>query len=602
MSPILLESRPEREELPSPAPADPALSDQPERFPAWLPLLPTLVGLALWWHGIHQVDPSRMNELGLISVLPLTVLLAPALITVGFFLSLAQRRLRAPLLVLHVVALVFTLYGTAGLIEPVPDYKILYRHAGIIDHIVRHGSVDGRIDAYFNWPGFFTFAGFVLEIAGIRSALSLGRLAPVFFELLYLAPLMLLLRPATAQRRLRWLAIWFFYVLNWIGQDYFAPQALAYFTYLTLLAVLVNWFCVPSFRARWANRLRPDVGNRQRRGLMAIVVVVFVALIPSHQLTPFAILAAVALLVVFRQCRSRGLMVLMGVALVGWIAVMTTAYLAGHMNVLTGHIGKVDQTAATNVSERFQGPLLHRRVVEARVLTSGALWVTAAAGYLLRRRRGHRDHVFALLAVAAFPLIAIQPYGGEIVQRAYFFSLPFMAFFLASLFPLKRRGGNFVHGRSMTAAAVVCSLLAVGLFITRSGNQQVFHFTSDEVAAVDALYRLAPPGSLLLGGSDNLPWKATHYADYRYDWVRRPAGPATPSTVADDALRRLRAKSSAPGAFFIITRSQAVDVNTFGALPPGSLSVVESRIKADPTARLVFSNPDARIYDLTPTP
>jgi hypothetical protein len=601
MSPTVLERRPERGLPPAPL-ADPGpTSAERERFPVWLPLLPTVVGLAMWWHGIHQVDPSRMNDLGLISVLPLAALAAPVLITAGFFLALGQRRLRAPLLALQVVALVVVLYGTAGLIEPVPDYKILYRHAGIIDYIVRHGSVDGRIDAYFNWPGFFAFAGFLLEVAGIKSALTLGRLAPVFFNLLYLAPLMMLMRRATPQRRLRWLAIWCFYVLNWIGQDYFAPQALAYFTYLTLLAVLTGWFCAPSFQDRWASALGSPAGVGQHRKLMAAVVVIFVALIPSHQLTPFAVLAAVGLLVVFRQCRSRGLMILMGVAVVAWIAVMTTAYLAGHMDVLTGHIGKIDQTAATNVSERFQGPRLHQRVVEARVLTSGALWAAAALGFLVRRRRGHRDHVFALLAVAAFPLIAVQPYGGEIVQRAYFFSLPFMAFFFASLFSLKRPGGVRAHGPGRVAAFLVCSMLAVGLFVTRSGNQQVFHFTPDEVAAVEAMYRIAPPGSLLYGGSDNLPWKATHYADYEYDWVRRPDGLVTKAAVADLALQRLRG-AAGKGAFFIMTRSQHVDVDTFGSLPWGSLDQVEARIKADPAARLVFSNADARIYDLSAVP
>jgi hypothetical protein len=582
---------------PRPTPCDPGGRD---RVPVLLPLVPTLAGLGLWWHGVHQVDPSRMSHLGLVSVLPVSVLVAPVLVTLGFFLALGQRQLRPPLVAFHVVALVVVLYGTAALVEPVPDYKILYRHAGIIDYIARHGSVDGRIDAYFNWPGFFAFAAFVLEVAGIKTALTLGRLAPFFFELLYLGPLAMLMAVATPQRRLRWLAIWFFYLANWIGQDYLAPQALAYFTYLAILAVVVRWFCLSQFRRKWAPRLRPRDGSGRRPALLAVVIACFVALVPSHQLTPFAVLAAIAFLVVFRQCRSRSLIVLMGVALGAWIAVMTTAYLAGHSDVLTGHIGNLGQTVATNVSERLQGAPRHRLVVTTRLAVSAVIWAAAALGFVLRRRRGHRDHVFALLAMATFPLIALQPYGGEIVQRVYLFSLPFMIFFAVSLFPLKRPGGVLTHWPGLTAGGVVAAVMAVTLFVTRYGNQQVSHFTADEVATVEAMYRLAPPGAFLLGGSDNVPWRATHYADYTYDWVRRPArGPVTADVVARNVVQVLEQHRGGKGAFLILTRSQRVDVETFGALPPGALDRVEAQVRSHAGVRLVYSNADARIYALT---
>lgn len=584
---------------PWPRPALDGLGDAPRgfRLRSLLPLVPTLVGLALWWIGIHDVDGSRMSDFGLISVLPVTVLAAPVLVTLGFCLSLGQRTLRVPLVLAHVVALIFILYGSVPLMEPVPHYKILYRHAGIIDYISHHGSVDGTIDAYFNWPGFFAFVSFLLHVAGLDSALSLGPWAPVFFNLLYLGPLLMLLG-TTPRRRLVWLAIWFFYLSNWIGQDYLAPQALAYFSYLVVLAVVVRWFASRPVGSRMvATRFFPRSAEGRKTALMFVVVLVFIGIVPSHQLTPFAILAGVLALAVFRQCRARGLIVLMGVTVVGWIAFMTTAYLAGHMDVLTGNIGKVNQNAAANVVERLKGSPDHQVIVWWRMIATGVLWAAAALGWFLRLRRGHRDHAFVLLALATFPLIGLQPYGGEIVLRVFLFSLPFMAFFAASLF--NPRGGVGEHWRALLAIGVVCLVLTTSFFFTRYGNLRVDFFTKDEAAAVDALYRLAPPGAFFLGGSDDLPWKAVHYDAYTYEWVRRPRlGPVTAETVALESLDLLR-EHREKGAFFIVTRSQHIDVDTFGSLPPGSLDRVEELVRSAPGARLVYDNPDARIYSLT---
>jgi hypothetical protein len=289
----------------------------------------------------------------------------------------------------------------------------------------------------------------------------------------------------------------------------------------------------------------------------------------------------------------------MGVTVVGWIAFMTTAYLAGHMHVLTDNIGKVNENAAANVANRLKGSPQHQVIVWTRIIAGGVLWSAAALGWLLRLRRGHRDHAFALLAVATFPLIAVQPYGGEIVLRVFLFSLPFMAFFAASLF--NPRGGVAENWRALAAIGVACLVLTASFFFTRYGNLRVDYFTADEARAVEALYQLAPPGAFFMGGSDDLPWKAVHYDAYTYEWVRKPkTGPVTPETVAADSLGRLR-EHAGKGAFLIVTRSQHIDVNTFSSLPPGSLDQVEDTVRNSGEARLVYANADARIYSMTPT-
>ena len=47
-------------------------------------------------------------------------------------------------------------------------------------------------------------------------------------------------RGLTRNKRLIWLALWFFFIINWVGQDYFSPQAMAYVLYLACIGLLIR--------------------------------------------------------------------------------------------------------------------------------------------------------------------------------------------------------------------------------------------------------------------------------------------------------------------------------------------------------------------------
>jgi hypothetical protein len=582
------------------APTAPVEATRADRLRPAFPLLLTLAGLLCWWFGVQAVHPDHMSDLGLVSVSNVGVLLAPALITAGFLWSLARKELSVPVVLLHVMALIVVLYGTAPMVEPVPGFRILYRHAGIVDYISRHGSVDPGIDAYFSWPGFFSLMAFVDHVAGIKSAVSLGPWAPAFFNLLYLGPLLLLYKTNTVKPRLMWLAVWFFYLANWIGQDYLSPQALASFSYLVVLAVILRWFGSDSSEA--LRRMVKDEASKPRGKVMGgVIVAVFASVVASHQLTPFAILAGIGALAIFRRIRvPKTLLIVMGLGVVAWLGFMTTSYLSGHSEVLTGSIGKVNQSAAKNVTARLNGSDDHLFIVNLRMLMTGALWLTAAAGWFVRRRRGHKDGVFALLAVATIPLVIVQPYGGEMLLRVYLFALPFTAFFAASIVA-PRRPGAAVPWTRILPAALACTMLIGAFYYTRWGNESVDTFHHDDVAAVTALYRLAPQGSYLLGASDNLPWKATNYETYHYETVAAATESTDPNAVGYNTLSRLR-DHRAEGAYFIVSDSQRRHVETFGLLPAGALDRVEDVLTGSGDTTLVYSNAHAHIYALNGGP
>jgi len=583
------------------------------------PALLSLAAVALWAVGVGRVNLRGVNDLGLASVLPPAVLAAPVIATAGFVWTLSQKPLRRAMRLVHLVGRVVMLYGMNAMVEPVPGPNVVWRHAGIADHIARTGAIDPTIDAYFNWPGFFTLTAFLSGAAGLGSIASLAAWAPVFFNLLYLGPLLLLLRRATSDWRLVWLAVWLFYVTNWIHQDYLAPQALSYFLYLLILGILVGWFGTVQLDVRLAparvllrrprsparpravqflllNALRPREGRFQRAGLMVIVIVLFAAAVPSHQLTPFAILAGVSALVVFGRCSARGLPWLMAVMLVAWITFMSAGYLAGNLSELGGNVGQVDTIAAANVGDRLRGSAGHQFVVQIRLAVTALLWGLAVLGWLRRRRHGQDDMTVTLLAVAPFPFLALQPYGGELLLRVYFFALPFIAFLAAGLFlPVKEAAASWRAAGAIGLAVVV---LLGGFLFARYGNERIEHFTTEELAAVRHLYEVAPRGSLPLAATPDLPWKFQDYVSYDYRTVGSLKGGGNGELVKPvlSIMRQHRRQ----GAYFIITRSTRADAEARGILPPGSLDRLEQALRRAPGMQLIYANQDARIYALRP--
>ena len=130
------------------------------------------VALALWSLSLHSVDIRQMNDLGLVSVLPASIVIALFLLNVSFCVTMGQERVRVPVAFLHLALLIFMLYSVTTLVEEAVRFATVYTHAGYTEYIMRTGSVDPSLDAYFSWPGFFVLSAFVTQAAGYHSILA----------------------------------------------------------------------------------------------------------------------------------------------------------------------------------------------------------------------------------------------------------------------------------------------------------------------------------------------------------------------------------------------------------------------------------------------
>lgn len=559
------------------------------------PLALSCLALALWAVSLPGVNVRRMTDLGLISVLSPGIFVALVLLTVSFAIALHHQRLRPALLGLQLGVLILMLYGITALVEEAPRFAIAYKHAGFAEYIMRTGHLDTNIDAYFSWPGSLVLLAFVTQIAGLSSALDLAAWASVFFNVLWAGPLYMIMTAATDNKRLAWLGLWFFFLTNWIGQDYLSPQALTYFFYLLIVAVLLTWF-----QSRPAVRPPGSLVGWQRAALIASVLVIFAAVVSGHPLTPFFTIAAVGVLVVVRRIRPRALPVVMVAMTAAWILVVARPFVTSHLSLVTGSVGQVDSIVSSNLTLRVRGSPEHVVVIAMRIAMTFALWGTAALGAIHRFRAGHRDLTFGILALAPLALIPLQAYGGEMILRAYLFSLPAIAFFAASCFFGSTRRAVDWRSAGLVAGA---SLLLLGAFlVTRYGNERIDYITNAELAGVRQLYQIAPPGSILVSVG-YVPWKLQQVEAYHYRVV--PADALSHSDVK--AVLAVMRGSPHQHAYFLFTRSEDAQVNLFyGEVVPssstgaglGSLDRLVDAMIASGQFAIAYRNADVMI--LTP--
>lgn len=572
--------------LAPPAPRRPAAPGRRDRAEALLrsarahwPAPAALAGAALWAGAVASVETGAVGDAGLASALGPGAIGALALACAAIGVLLARARSGERTRALALLGLVVVLFGAPSVIGEVASFNVTWRHAGISTYIAEHGAVDPSINAYFNWPGFFILEALAAELAGLESALGLARWTPLVLNLLYLPPLLLIARSASDDPRFPWLAAAVFYLGNWVYQDYASPQGLMYVMYLGLVAIVLTWL-----RGRGRDR---DERRRQAALVVACFLLVLVT-VATHQLTPFAMLAAAGAIVLLRGTSFRALPAIVAVLTATWVVFAAGAYLHGHIDELKEQVGQIGATISSSVGSRVSGSPEHVLVTRLRLLSAVALWglaLVAALRALRRRDRRLLPHV--ALAAAPFALVLLQAYGGEIVLRVYMFSLPFAAVLVASL------AHDRARSPSVAGVALAVALAAVAFVVTRYGNLRIELFTAAEVRTVERAYQIAPEGALLLAPNPQLPWEFARIGELRQRTIDGALRDRPPPSDLAAAVEQIADGSP---AYVLITRNTRDYEELFGRPRWGTIAELERALTASPRFRRVVGGRDGSLY------
>ena len=602
-------------------------------LPAWPdPWWPTAAigivaaaGLVAFFAPLGGVDLSRLNGLGLISVLPVMSLLGITAAAVAFSAGLCLPRAYPVLLGVTLAGIVICLDAVTVFTEPEPRFPTAYQIAGFVEYVSRTGHTAPGLDAYFSWPGFFSAVAFLQRLTGNHDLIPVMRWWPVTIDLLCLVPLYLVMRNLRGSWRAKWLAAFLFVVGNWVGQDYFSPQSFNYLLYLTFIAILLTWFGLrprptPGLQAEaetghgivswWRSsftmlvpgeiEFRP-ASRGQRAVVLAVLLGIFVVSTTSHQLTPFDMIAACLGLVVVRRCTITGLPVLLAVIVTGWISFATVGFWSGHLGALFGDLGNLGGNLTSSVTDRMIGTPPHLFVLDVRSAFAAAFLLMAVGGLARRRRRVTDDRVLITLMCMPFLAFATQSYGGEIALRVYLFALPAAAVLTAYLFfPATRDESVGRPWRAFLPVTACAVTMVLAFFIARYGNEAFEQTPPGELAAFDYLYGHDQDGMRLLWLSpapsvDNTPEMPWEYRDIeKIDFIPELA-PRDPNSLAD-LVAELGA--AGPGSYLITTSTQEIYLNQEASYPVGWGGEFRARMAATQGVRTVFANADAVIYTL----
>ncbi len=583
-----------------------------------VPLFLTIVGLALWLVSLPQIDPHRLDDFGLVSILPWTAWASAATILAAFVLSLRPSLAASQFPALPLAALALFLHATPAISYGTLRYSWAWKHIGIIDYIQRHGGVDPLapfLAVYHNWPGFFLAGASFARLFDLDPiALSnVARFTPTVLSLLYLCALPPLLRSFTDDGRLVWTAVLIFLTGNWVGQDYFSPQGTSFLLYLVILALCVRGLtrpvaaaATPGMKARrWidaiASRGEPKVAadfrvSNRVIGTLAVLFLIIVVT-TTHQLTPVVLIFALACLAALGRI-SFTLVVYAVLVEVFWLCYGASPFVAQAVSEVLTELGNT-------------GPEILDRMIDHDAVSRGQEWVSlvsraltlavgiaAVAGGIRRLRAGFRDGAAIVLALAPIMMLVVTSYGGEIMFRVYMFALPFLSFFAAALlFPKPSSGRGRGAGLLLFGMSMV---LTAGFIIANNGKDRQYYFTPSEIEAARWLYENAPPHSLLVEGARSYPSQFINYENFSYIPISEEREQDRLEILRDPAevLGRWLDDPRWRGGYVIITRSQKAYVDDLGVMPRGSLDRLEQALLASPRFSLVKANPDAKIFVL----
>lgn len=583
----------------------------------WTVLL-AVVGLALWWLAISEASFVQMGGNGLVTILRWPYFAGLCVVCVAFVAELFRAKSSDARLVTLILALVVILYGTASVVEPVASITESWLHTGFISYIYDHGHILHGYDARFSWPGDFVLAAMLSAFVGHTNSLAFTRFFPLFIEALYLAPVMVIGAHAGVSRRTKWLGVAFFYATDWIYQDYFSPQAMDYFFYLVVIAVvLAAWS--PSRRSyvrgqglvvTKIGQVRNSLSWRRIAGaqtvsnfplgtlfpVMALLAIIMLAMAMSHQLTPYALILALAACLLTSRLGRPELLALAVLFAVGWLSLGATDFWLGHLSLIFGGIGQVGSAIGSNVGSRVVGSASHRFIVSARIEFTAVVFLIAGVGVL---RRATMSRALEFLVAAPFAIIFLQGYGGEGLLRVVLFGLPFTSLLAASAL-LPTRSGEVrpwishvrwlkpMVGVRYATVGVLLIAMCVVTTIVRGGNDAYESYSLGELDAVTYVYNHIAPGQTIGTVVEYLP---IDQRDVGTVGILSIAGSNVPllSQVAK-LLLRLRPN------FIILSRSQEAWGEVVGGYPKGWETQLARKVLANDYRRVAFWH-TAQVYE-----
>lgn len=561
----------------------------------------------LWIVSLPAITLSEISGWGLLPALPISWWLA-ALVVVPFVIAVLQGNLGNWILWYYQSVLVAIFFATTSVAYEWPRYPWTFKHVGVVEHILATGQVDRTIDIYNNWPGFFVLAALFSKVLQINP-LTVAQWAEPFFAMVATVSVMYAVSALSEDRRVIWIAAVLFTLGNWIGSNYYSPQALA-----TVLASLFLGFILRVFPVRnldGALRLRtvmvPLLRNRfvtaampsdssllptSRPVVMAVATVLWAALVVTHQLTPVAVMFQLIVLACFVQIRPLWLLVVWAVMEAAWIALALPFLVERYALFQSGALFSLAWPGATRVPS-----LPGMRIVgfAAPLLVIG-LPMVALASAAWRLAKGYLELVAVILAFAPFLILGVQTYGGEAIFRVYLYGLPWYGYLIA-LAAVR----TWDKGGLRRQIILVCTIALGVLAVTASFGQELINRVQSEDVKASQWFETSTPAksyALAVTGPGFPLLLTADYPSHQRQADLADQERIDPGSLGSDRILALAVntfESRGPGGYFVLTEKQYVYGKMYGLATSAQLAELINTVEKRPDFTVVYRSGDVII-------
>lgn len=542
-----------------------------------------LLGTAgvLWVGCLPALANAGISEFGLlVSGSPLFVV---AIVLVASAMAVALRRGLVGAALAATIGMVAVQRLTPTLITEVPMYSWTYKHIGVVDYLQTHGELARGVGVYHDWPGVFAATAWFCDLTGL-SPIALAHWWTPLYHLIMVGLVIAVARAWGQSRLTSVTAAFLVETLNWVAQDYFSPQA-------TVMALGLGIFVVFGL-------------SRRRPALTPVALLLFAAVVVSHQLTPYWLTLVALLLVLTRNLRPWWLPVAMGV--------MTLAMLWLNYDSVS-HFTLFSADVVGNAQSNVPTKGVFGRQVTSLIIRgmSMGLWVTAAI-CAFRDRRAHRPVMArAVLAFSPFVILGAQSYGGEAIFRIFLYALPGCALLIAphlvGVMRATTRGLRSLFRRTVATIAVVIAALASAQ--SYYGGWFANLMTREQVLYADYLLKEAPLPSYLMVAAPSWPERVNgRYVDFArfrtgYDYPMVYAAKLIGSDFTADAdyqtFNEVVAGRTGGPTFLIISDQMEIYDWYFGLLPEGALDNLADRMRRDPAWAQIYTTDSFVVFRST---
>lgn len=495
-------------------------------------------------------------------------------------------------------------------------FSIVYIHLGFIRLIDTTHTGNILLDARFAWPGFFGAFLAALPPMSMGVLETVMRLWPAMITGASSTMVAALARRSyPTQPLIGTMSSLVFILLSWTGQDYFSPQSVGFFFYLSIIIVVESgplrargaWSSVAPILSRFATAGGDRPEARSTPTFVALLVLSFAAVV-SHPLAPFFICAGLAMLGLYGRRVAWRLLLVVLVAYVVWFAVAAQPWWATQINDMIHQFASVANVGTAGTERGAIGTPAHNLVLKVRSAIGLSVFVaTFVVGVVMGTDRfRHLRPTLPLAPLAGIPVVAaaVQSYGGEMIIRVFLFTLPMASILFARTLLSIRRPAIPV----VIPAAVLA--LVPAFMLARFGNEAFEMVTETDWQAVEVLYENVTPRTLLVTDNSFMPWgdRDREFLVHRYSvaqptdaWLRGLRAEAQLEVHVGDyrGFNELTAEQvKADKILVLMTPSESAWLHYVEGEPPDSLDAIGRWMSVQPGVTVLYQHDGAWVFEL----